>query len=96
MTMSIDERGGSLPLDGNAAAGLLAQVFACEMTVAVVTCVGCGAAAPVGAARVSGSAMGTIIRCAHCDTAVLRLARTPRGLWLDMRGARSIRVPDNR
>jgi hypothetical protein len=93
--MSIDEH-GAVPLDGNAAAGLLAEVFACEMTVAVVTCGGCGAAAPVGAARAFGGAMGAILRCAQCDNAVVRLARTPRGLWLDMRGARSVLVPDDR
>ena len=29
-------------LDGNAAAGLLAEVFTMEATTAVVTCAGCG------------------------------------------------------
>jgi hypothetical protein len=91
--MSADERDAAIPLDGNAIAGVLAEVFACEMTVAVVTCGGCGAAAPVGAVRVFGGAMGAILRCATCDTAVLRLARTPRGTWLDLRGARSVVVP---
>jgi Family of unknown function (DUF6510) len=61
--MTADEREGALPLDGNAAAGLLREVFACEMTVAIITCGGCGAAAPVGAARVFGGAMGAIFRC---------------------------------
>ena len=40
--------------------------------------------------------MGAIFRCAACDTAVMRLARTPRGVWLDLRGARSVVVPDGR
>jgi hypothetical protein len=91
--MSADERDADLPLDGNAAAGLLREMFACEMTVAVITCAGCGAAAPAGAVRVFGGAMGAIFRCAACDTAVVRLARTPRGTWLDLRGARSVVVP---
>jgi Family of unknown function (DUF6510) len=91
--MSADECDATAPLDGNAVAGLLREVFACEMTVAVVTCGGCGAAAPVGTARVFGGAMGAIFRCATCDTAVVRLARTPRGTWLDLRGARSLVVP---
>jgi hypothetical protein len=91
--MSTDESDAAIPLDGNAVAGLLREVFACEMTVAVVTCGGCGAAAPVGTARVFGGAMGAIFRCATCDTAVVRLARTPRGTWLDLRGARSLVVP---
>ena len=91
--MSANESGAAVPLDGNATAGLLREVFACEMTVAMVTCSGCGAAAPVGAVRVFGGAMGAILRCAGCDTAVFRLARTPRGTWLDLRGARSLFVP---
>jgi len=91
--MSADESDAALPLDGNAVAGLLGEVFACEMTVAVVTCAGCGGTAPVGAVRVFGGAMGAILRCAACDTAVVRVARTRRGVWLDLRGARSVLVP---
>jgi hypothetical protein len=34
--------------------------------------------------------MGAIFRCVHCHNVVMRLARTPVGLWLDMRGARSL------
>jgi hypothetical protein len=91
--MSADESDAALPLDGNAAAGLLGEVFACEMTVALVTCAGCGASASVGEVRVFGGAMGAILRCAGCNTAVVRMARTPRGVWLDLRGARSILMP---
>ena len=94
--MAADDRAGAAPLDGNAVAGLLREVFACEMTVATVTCGGCGISAPAGAIRVYGGAMGAIFRCATCDTAVVRLARTPHGLWLDLRGARSVLVPDGR
>lgn len=90
--MSADER-DAIPLDGNAVAGLLGEVFAREMTVAVVTCGGCGATAPIGEVRVYGGAMGAVFRCRHCDTAVFRLGRTPRGFWLDLRGARSVLVP---
>jgi len=39
---------GELMLDGNAIAGLLQEVFAVEMTTAIGTCGGCGAARPVG------------------------------------------------
>jgi Family of unknown function (DUF6510) len=82
----------SLPLDGNAAGGLLRELFALDLTAAEITCAGCGAVAPIGAIRVYGGAMGAILRCAHCDTAVLRIARTPAGLWLDMHGARRLFV----
>jgi hypothetical protein len=89
--MSADhEREDITPLDGNAAGGLLLELFALDMTTAAVTCGGCGVVAEVGEARVYGGPMGAIFRCAHCDNIVMRLARTPVGLWLDMRGARSL------
>jgi Family of unknown function (DUF6510) len=96
MTMAADDRAGPAPLDGNGVAGLLREVFACEMTVAIITCSGCGTSGPAGAIRVFGGAMGAIFRCAACDTAVLRVARTPRGVWLDLRGACSVVVPNGR
>jgi Family of unknown function (DUF6510) len=81
-----DNRDRASLLDGNAAAGLLSQLFAVEATTARVTCGGCGIAAEVGAVRVYGGSMGAIFRCAHCDTAIIRVAQTPAGLWFDMRG----------
>jgi hypothetical protein len=78
------------PLDGNAAAGLLREVFVFEATSATLTCGSCGAIAQVGSARLYGGPMGAVLRCAHCDATVLRVARTPMGLWLDMQGARSL------
>jgi Family of unknown function (DUF6510) len=41
-----------LRLDGNAAAGLLADVFGAEMTIARATCDGCAAVEPLGAVHV--------------------------------------------
>ena len=89
--MNMDpEREGIIPLDGNAAAGLLRELFAFDMTSAAVTCGGCGVVAEVGEVRVYGGPMGAIFRCAHCDSIVMRLVRTPVGLWFDMRGARNL------
>ncbi len=81
-----------LRLDGNAAAGLLAEVFRVEMTTAEVTCTGCGTVAAVGELMRYGHEMGAILRCAKCDTAVIRVARTRRRHWLDLRGARLLRL----
>ena len=78
------------PLDGNAAAGVLRELFAFDMTTATLACNGCGAVAELGAIRVYGGTMGSIFRCIHCDTAVLRIARTPAGFTMDMRGARRL------
>ena len=52
----------ALPLDGNAAAGILSEIFALDMTEASVTCGGCGAVAEIGAARLYGGTMGAIFR----------------------------------
>ncbi|HEU4377974.1 MAG TPA: DUF6510 family protein [Hyphomicrobiaceae bacterium] len=85
---------GDLPgLDGNAAAGLLRELFALDVTVARFTCAGCGSVGELGGARVYGGAMGAIFRCTGCDGVVLRLVRTPAGLWLDMQGTRRMVVP---
>ena len=81
-----------LRLDGNAAAGLLAEVFRREMTTAEVTCTGCDAVAAVAELMRYGHGMGVILRCARCDTVVMRVARTGRRHWLDLRGARMLRL----
>ncbi len=82
----------AMPLDGNAMGGLLQEMFAPEMTAAEITCAGCGTVAAVGAVSVYGVGMGAIFRCAHCDTAMLRLTHTGAGLVLDMRGAQRLVV----
>ncbi|WP_088348577.1 MULTISPECIES: DUF6510 family protein [Rhodomicrobium] len=78
------------PLDGNAAAGLLGEMFWRDMTTATGICAGCGSEGPFAEARLFASAMGSVLRCPHCDNVLLRAARTPRGVWLDMQGFRSL------
>lgn len=86
------EHQSTLTLDGNAAGALFAELFALDISDAQLACGGCGAAAAVGAMPLYGGTMGAILRCAHCDTAVLRLTRTPAGLRLDMHGTRCLFV----
>lgn len=80
-------------LDGNAAAGLLRELFAMDVTAADASCVGCGSVGAVGALMSYGHAMGVVLRCPHCDAAVLRVTHTSRGLWLDLTGASVLRLP---
>ena len=82
-----------LPLDGNAAAGLLGELFAVDVTVAEITCGSCDLVAEVGETRVYGGVMGAIFRCPNCDSVVMRLVHTPVGNWLDMRGSRCLFAP---
>lgn len=88
----IDQQEGAMPLDGNAEGGLLGELFAPDVTAAEITCGGCGVVAALGAVRVYAATMGAVFRCAHCDTAMLRLTHTPAGMFLDMRGARRLFV----
>ena len=73
-------------LDGNSAAGALRDLFAVDTTAAMATCAGCGRSAPVGALLDYGHAMGVILRCAYCYTAVLRMAHTRRQIFVDFSG----------
>ncbi len=82
-----------MQLDGNAAAGMLFEVFGRDVTVAHATCVGCGARESIGALMLFGHDMGVVLRCPSCGCVVLRAARTPTHVWLDATGARSIAVP---
>jgi uncharacterized protein DUF6510 len=77
-------------IDGNAAGGLLREAFAFDATAARTTCAGCARVAPIGELRLYAVEMGAILRCPSCDEAVVRIARTPRGLWLDLRGAATV------
>jgi hypothetical protein len=73
-------------LDGNAAAGLLQSIFPFEMTTALTICAGCGARGPIAELAVYASAVGTVMRCPRCDTALVRVAQAEGRFWLDMRG----------
>jgi len=80
-------------LDGNAAAGMLAELFAKDATGASATCAGCGRIAPLGALPDYGQAMGVVLRCGSCDTAVLRITRTPGRLHVDFSGVSLLMIP---
>jgi hypothetical protein len=80
-------------MDGNAAAGALREIFSQEMTVAAATCIGCGVEHQIGALLDYGHAMGIVLRCPGCNTAMLRLSRTPGWVYLDTSGVSYIRVP---
>jgi hypothetical protein len=80
-----------LMLDGNAAAGLLHDVFGVEMTTAVGTCDSCGSVGAVGAVHVFRGA-GTVLRCAHCDAALMTIVASESRMWVDLRGLRTLEL----
>ena len=85
------ESGSDLVLDGNAAAGLLQEIFVAEITNAQIQCESCGFTGAVGSLRLYAAPMGAVLRCTHCNSIVVRAAHTPHGRWLDMTGARHLR-----
>jgi hypothetical protein len=93
---AFDERAGgqhaseALRLDGNAAAGILSEVFVPDVTTALATCANCGTIRALGALLAYTNGMGTVLRCASCDAVVLRVAHLRMRLWLDLTGARLI------
>jgi hypothetical protein len=84
---------GDRRLDGNAAGGVLREVFAVDPTTAVSTCVHCGSPALLGAHLVYADAPALVVRCPSCMQVVLRCASDAAGLRLEMTGIRLLRVP---
>lgn len=78
-------------LDGNAVAGVLREVFAVEMTTAIGTCAGCGAAEPVGAIHVFQGA-GIVMRCPHCHNALVKIVKDEARVWIGFPGVRTLEV----
>lgn len=78
-------------LDGNAIAGLLREVFAAEMTTAIGTCGQCGAREAVGAAHAYTGA-GVVLRCSHCDAALVKIVRADTRLWISFPGVQTLEV----
>ena len=73
-------------LDGNAAAGPLAELFAIELTAIVMTCASCGSAAPMGAHMLYADAPALVLRCPSCGAVVLRYSTARDRLRLDLSG----------
>ena len=81
-------------LDGNAAAGNLEEIFPFEITLAQITCAGCGGNDVIGAAAAYMHGMGTIVRCNRCDNALIRVAHIRGSYFLDLRGVCVIRIKE--
>jgi len=84
-------------LDGNAAAGVLGEIFTFEITPALASCARCGAAGEVGSQMAYVSEIGTVVRCAACDNALIRLVRQDDGAqryWLDLKGIEYLQLEE--
>ena len=79
-------------LDGNAIAGLLAEVFGREMTTATGTCAACGASGQVGAFVVYVQAPGIVARCPACSAVLMVLVAIRGVTCVDLRGMASLEM----
>lgn len=79
-------------LDGNAAGGILQEIFPFEMTGVQATCTGCGLTDAVGTLAVYMHSMGTVVRCPACDTVLIRVVHAKGRYWLDMRGVHVLQI----
>jgi hypothetical protein len=82
------ENGSDHVLDGNAAAGLLQEIFAFEVTAAQIQCQACDFVGPVASLCLYAASMGAVLRCTRCARILMRAVRTPHGRWFEMTGAR--------
>jgi Family of unknown function (DUF6510) len=85
-------RDNNLRLDGNAAGGLLNEMFPFEMTAAEATCGGCGTMRPIGELILYRHGMGAILRCAVCDTALIRITNIRGYYGLDLSGMSCLQI----
>ena len=85
------ENGSDLVLDGNAAAGVLHEIFVTDTTAAQIQCDACGSVSAVGSLRLYAAPIGAVLRCIHCDSILMSAVHTPHGRWLQMSGARYLR-----
>jgi hypothetical protein len=85
--MEEHDLGAHLMLDANAVAGEMEELFGFEMTAIVHRCAHCGNEGAVGTLLAFTYGPGTVLRCSVCRDVVIRWARLPSGVRLDMRGA---------
>ena len=70
----------AVTVDGNAVAGLLADVFGGDATMLVGVCGGCGAAAPLAETVVELDEAAAIVRCRSCTHTLLTVLREGEGI----------------
>ena len=82
----------AMMLDGNAAAGVLQEIFTLEMTPNPTECAHCGHVVEIGGLLCFSQGPGIILRCPACEEVVIRIVQTPDALYLDARGATYLRL----
>jgi hypothetical protein len=79
-------------LDGNAAAGILQEIFGEEMTASPTECEHCGQEGELGTLLAFAPATGLVLRCPACQGVILRVVQTSNYVYLDARGAVYLKI----
>ena len=87
-----DDPAVALTVDGNAVGGLLASIFAADVTASPGQCANCHTVSLVGTMRAYVRGPGVVLRCPACAEVVLRIVQTPTATFVDVSGARSLRL----
>ena len=87
-----DDPAIDLVLDGSAVGGMLGAIFGSDVTGMPGECASCHTVSLLGTMRVYMRGPGTVIRCPACSQVVLRIAETPRGSMIDLRGIAFVRI----
>jgi stage V sporulation protein SpoVS len=86
-----DDPAVELTVDGNAVGGLLATVFAADVTAIPGQCAHCQTVSLIGTMRAYVRGPGVVLRCPACAEVVLRVVETPTATFLDVSGTRLLR-----
>ena len=81
-----------LMLDANATAGILREIFGVEMTASPTECANCGNEGEIGELLAFTQGPGIVLRCAKCESVILRIVQTTEAVYLDARGAVYLRL----
>lgn len=80
-------------VDGNAAAGVLREVFGTEMTAYAGTCGSCGTTAALGESGAFPGGPGLVIRCGRCDGLLAVITRVRGVHCVDLMGLAALEAP---
>src|SRR5262245_56621573 len=93
IAMTRDDPAVGLTVDGNAVAGMLAEIFGGEMTGSHERCAHCGTVSMVGTLRGYVRGPGIVLRCPACADVVVRIVQTPKATLVDVSGMAYLRMP---
>ena len=93
----MDMQDHDLRLDGNAAAGLLQDVFVHEITGARGACAGCGSIGEIGGQHLymAPRSPGAVLRCSTCDSILMVVVKADGRFRLGLQGLVWLEMQDD-